>query len=146
MHRFGPEVARSIAAARQTGAKVSIFDERGFLLWYCDHWECDVGRMHEWNVALGRGWLEFVHPGDLPAVAAWFTAGDGAEVLFRTSTPDGKEWQAVVLKKRRVGLYWLAVGDRRPLGDDERPAMSCIILAAAALLHAWPLLSCRPAA
>jgi hypothetical protein len=112
LKRFGREVELSIKAARDSGAKVSIFDDNGCLLWFCQGWEGDVGNMEAWREALGRGWLEFIHHDDLPQVTGWIAAGDGAIVKFRSVAPDGAGWQTVVLRKRRVGLYWLAVGER----------------------------------
>ena len=141
MHRFGAEVQRAIVAARAAGAKVSIFDDRGCLLWFCGDWEKQVGSMDQWREALGSGWLEFVHPHDLQAVEEWIAAGDRSEVRFRSIGPAGGGWQVVYLKKRRVGLYWLAVGDQRAAAADETNDATGIIfgtlLAALPWLEHW---------
>ena len=118
MRRFGPEVVASIEAGRKLGIKMSLFDDNGCLLWFCAEWEMDVGRMEQWKIALGLGWLEFIHEEDLAAVRAWIRLGEGAEVVFRSAGGPGEPWQIVALKKHRVGLYWLAVGNRRM---DLRP-------------------------
>jgi hypothetical protein len=119
MNRFGPEVERSIRAAKQCGAKVSVFDDDGHLLWFCDNWQTDVGKLEQWNVALGLGWLEFVHHDDLPNVQKWIRATKCATIKMRTHSgkPEGG-WVAVVMTKKRVGRYWLAVGDRKPITSE----------------------------
>lgn len=121
MHRFGREVTRTIIEARSLGVKVSVFDDAGCLLWFCESWEKAVGGMvAEWSEALGHGWLEFVHPDDLKAVLKWCDCKRNATVKFRTTAGrDMEKWQWVVLSKKRVGLYWVAVGDRREITVDE---------------------------
>lgn len=141
MRRFGPQVEQSIVAARELGAKVSVFDDAGCLLWYCGEWEAEVGKMEQWKEALGLGWLEFVHPDDLDTVMAWTRAGDGAEVKFRSMAAEGHGWQWVVLRRWRVGLYWLAIGDRKTQERTILPApdtMFAVGLAAAEWVRsAW---------
>jgi hypothetical protein len=108
VNRFGPEVESSIRAARVAGVRVAIFDDAGRLLWFCYRWAADINPMDQWGEVLGCGWLEFVHNDDLLVVSNWIQAGDGAVVEFRS----GRCHVLVRLVKRRVGHYWLAVGER----------------------------------
>jgi len=113
---------------------VSLYDDHGCLLWYCQNWERAVGSMDRWKEAMGKGWLEFVHPEDIDAVTLWIRAGDGARVRFRSVSPDGKGWQAVILQKHRVGLYWLAIGEHVPIpGAVFLPGPDCVMLGAVLL-------------
>jgi hypothetical protein len=141
MKRFGPEVQASLEATREAGCKASIFDDEGCLLWYCEDWETAVGSMDQWQEALGLGWLEFVHPADLEMVLAWTRAGAGEVVEFRSMAADGHGWQWVVLQRWRVGLYWLAIGDRTTKERVIRPAPDTVFalgVAAAELVRgAW---------
>lgn len=131
MNRFGPEVEETIKLARAKGAKVSVFDDRGCLLWFCDCWEADVGTVQRWAQALGWGWLEFVHEEDVASVRSWIEGPDGMLVEFRTVAPeDPSKWTTVRLIKHRVGLYWVAIGVRRSLGEQG----AAVLVAAATFI------------
>ena len=116
MKRFGAAMEREIKIALTARSKVSVFDDDGHLLWFCENWEAAVGRLESWSEALGHGWLEFVHHDDLAAVHQWIKCPTKATIRMRThsGTPDG-HWVGIAMSKRRVGRYWLAIGDRRKL-------------------------------
>jgi len=130
MHRFGAEVEQSLKAAREAGQKVSVFDDHGCLLWFCQDWETEVGSMERWAQALGSGWLEFIHEEDVAIVRDWIKIRGPATVRFRSVHSHGQGWQEVVLTKRRVGLYWVAVGERGAEGP-ELPGTSCVLISLA---------------
>lgn len=135
MHRFGPEVLETIRRAREHKVKVSIFDDRGCLLWFCEEWESEVGVMEKWKEALGLGWLEFVHSDDVKKCIEWIAAPDGAILHFRSVHPTQKgQWQKVTLIKRRVGLYWVAIGERNVLDNVEVPPNTDAVFCLGALL------------
>lgn len=135
MHRFGPEVLESIRRAREHRVKVSVFDDAGCLLWFSEEWESEVGAMEKWKEALGRGWLEFVHGDDVQRCLDWIAGPDGAILNFRSVHPTERgQWQKVTLIKRRVGLYWVAIGERNSVASVDVPPNTDAVMAIGSLL------------
>ena len=72
--------------------------------------------MQHWAEALGHGWLEFIHADDMEACKRWIAAGDGALLVARSIHPqDPNSWQRFCLVKKRIGLYWVCLGERADL-------------------------------
>lgn len=135
MHRFGPEIEKILRTAKTENTKISIFDDAGCMLWFCENWEGVVGNMKSWAQALGFGWLEFVHPDDMDACKKWIAAGDGAVLVARSVHPTiADRWQTFCLVKKRIGLYWVCVGDRRDVTDSSPAGISSSVLMLATLL------------
>jgi hypothetical protein len=135
MNRFGAVMAEKIIEAHKAGLKVSVMDDDGNLLWFSPDWSEKTGQMKNPREALGRRWMEFVHSSCIDDVQRWLRdRSDSAEVRFIAHSGTlNNQWIVCAMVKRRVGLYWLAVGDNRiarphEVPSDELPGMGCAIV------------------
>lgn len=63
---------------------------------------------------------------------AWIASPhDGAAVvlLCATGIPGDNRWVRAAMVKRRVGSYWVAIGDNRLEYDESMPGAPCVMLA-----------------
>jgi hypothetical protein len=124
-------MAEKIIAAHQVGLKVTVFDDEGHMLWYSPEWvDAGEGKMDNPSEGLGLKWQEFIHARDISAVREFLRGPDGASVRFLAQGTKPNLWLVCAMVKRRIGRYWLAVGDNRiarpdEVPSDDMPSMGC---------------------